>query len=45
VFLTGSAAEITPVAEIQGMYFKPGKVTEQLLSDFSALVRRKNVAA
>jgi branched-chain amino acid aminotransferase len=45
VFLTGSAAEITPVAEIQGMYFKPGKVTEQLLADFSALVRRKNVAA
>ncbi|MEJ0022305.1 MAG: branched-chain amino acid aminotransferase [Alphaproteobacteria bacterium] len=45
VFLTGSAAEITPVSEIQGMYFKPGKVTEQLLSDFSALVRRKNVAA
>lgn len=45
VFLTGSAAEITPVSEIQGMYFKPGKVTEQLLADFGALVRRKNVAA
>ncbi len=44
VFLTGSAAEITPVAEIQGMYFKPGKVTEQLLADFGALVRRKNAA-
>ncbi|HWA23202.1 MAG TPA: branched-chain amino acid aminotransferase [Caulobacterales bacterium] len=44
VFLTGSAAEITPVAEIQGMYFTPGKVTEQLLADFGALVRRKNAA-
>jgi branched-chain amino acid aminotransferase len=44
VFLTGSAAEITPVAEIQGMYFKPGKITEQLLADFGALVRRKNAA-
>lgn len=45
VFLTGSAAEITPVAEIQGIHYKPGKITEQLISDYSAHVRRKNVAA
>jgi branched-chain amino acid aminotransferase len=44
VFLTGSAAEITPVSEIQGLTCKPGKVTEQLLADFGALVRRKNAA-
>jgi branched-chain amino acid aminotransferase len=44
VFLTGSAAEITPVAEIQGLTYKPGKVTEQLLADFASLVRRKNAA-
>ena len=44
VFLTGSAAEISPVREIAGMNFKPGKVTEALLSDFGALVRRKNAA-
>jgi branched-chain amino acid aminotransferase len=44
VFLTGSAAEITPVREIAGMKFTPGKMTEQLIADFSALVRRKNTA-
>jgi branched-chain amino acid aminotransferase len=44
VFLTGSAAEITPVSEIQGLAYKLGKVTELLLSDFAALVRRKNAA-
>ena len=43
-FLTGSAAEITPVREIAGMGFKPGAMTEQLMHDFSALVRRKNTA-
>jgi branched-chain amino acid aminotransferase len=41
-FLTGSAAEITPIREIAGMAFKPGAMTEQLLHDFSALTRRKN---
>lgn len=44
VFLTGSAAEITPVSEIAGMKFKPGHVTEALLADFSAATRRKNAA-
>ncbi len=44
VFLTGSAAEITPVSEIQGLKFKPGKVTEQLMEDFAATTRRKNAA-
>ncbi len=41
-FLTGSAAEITPVREIAGLNFKPGNITEQLMSDFSALTRRAN---
>lgn len=44
VFLTGSAAEITPVAEIAGLTFKPGKITEQLIEDFAATTRRKNAA-
>jgi branched-chain amino acid aminotransferase len=44
MFLTGSAAEITPVAEVAGLYFKPGKVTEQLIADFGALTQRKNAA-
>jgi branched-chain amino acid aminotransferase len=43
-WLTGSAAEITPIAEIAGMSFKPGAVTETLLHDFAAHVRRKNAA-
>jgi branched-chain amino acid aminotransferase len=45
VFLTGSAAEITPVAEIAGMHFKPGKVTEALIADFGALTKRQNAFA
>lgn len=44
VFLTGSAAEITPVNEIAGLKFTPGRITEELLGDFAAHVRRKNAA-
>jgi branched-chain amino acid aminotransferase len=44
VFLTGSAAEITPVREIAGLQFKPASMTEMLLNDFAALTRRKNAA-
>jgi branched-chain amino acid aminotransferase len=44
IFLTGSAAELTPVAEIAGMKFKPGAVTEALMNDYAALTRRKNAA-
>ncbi len=43
-FLTGSAAEITPVREIAGLNFKPSTMSEMLLNDFSALTRRKNAA-
>ena len=39
VFLAGSAAEVTPVREIEGLHFKPGPVTEMLLTDYEALVR------
>jgi branched-chain amino acid aminotransferase len=42
VFLTGSAAEITPVREIAGLNFKPAALTEHLMSDFSTLTRRTN---
>lgn len=42
VWLTGSAAEITPVSEIAGITFKPAGVTEMLMTDFAALTRRKN---
>lgn len=39
VFLTGTAAEITPVGEIDGKKFTVGPVTKQLMADYSALVR------
>ncbi|WP_428375509.1 branched-chain amino acid aminotransferase [Lichenicoccus sp.] len=39
VFLAGSAAEITPVREIDGLQFTPGPITEMLLTDYEALVR------
>ena len=38
VFLTGTAAEITPVREIQGQAFTIGPVTRQLMADFHAAV-------
>ena len=39
VFLTGSAAELTPVREIEGRQYTPGSITEQLLGDYETLVR------
>jgi branched-chain amino acid aminotransferase len=33
-FLTGSAAEVTPVSEIGPWTFKPGKITETLMTDY-----------
>lgn len=38
-FLTGSAAEITPIGEIAGQIYRPGAITEQLMADYSAFVR------
>ena len=39
VFLTGSAAEITPVGEIDGQKFVVGNVTKSLMAAYSALTR------
>jgi branched-chain amino acid aminotransferase len=39
VFLAGTAAEVTPVREISGKSFVPGRLTETLLQDYEALVR------
>ena len=39
-FLTGTAAEITPVGEIDRYTFTPGKVTQALWDDFQAAVRK-----
>ena len=42
--LTGTAAEVTPVGEIDDYRFKPGRITAQLIEDFDHLVRRKAAA-
>ncbi|WP_041320475.1 branched-chain amino acid aminotransferase [Hyphomicrobium denitrificans] len=45
-FITGTAAEITPVSEIGEHRYKPGKITETLLNDYTELVKpKKRVAA
>lgn len=45
-FITGTAAEVTPVSEIGENRYKPGVITEALLNDYTALVRpKKRVAA
>ena len=39
-FLTGTAAEVTPVSEIGPYRFKPGEISETLMNDYSDDVRR-----
>ena len=44
-FITGSAAEVTPVSEIGGQWnFNPGGITKQLMDDYTALVTGKATA-
>jgi branched-chain amino acid aminotransferase len=40
VFLTGTAAEITPVGEIDDRRFTPGAITKALMADFDKAVGR-----
>ncbi len=42
-FLTGSAAEVTPVSQIGDYSFVPGEITRILMDDYSDLVRGKAV--
>lgn len=44
-FITGTAAEVTPVSEIGEHVYKPGAITEALLSDYTALVTPSQRAA
>jgi branched-chain amino acid aminotransferase len=37
-FLAGTAAEVTPIRQIGEQTYAPGKITETLLNDYSALV-------
>ena len=45
VFVTGTAAEVTPVGEIGEHKFTPGNITFALMDDFAKMVRRQPVAA
>ena len=45
VFLTGTAAEITPVGEIDKYKFKVGPITQMLWDDFQKVVRAPAEAA
>ena len=44
-FITGSAAEVTPVSEIAHWTFTPSKITEQLMMDYAAEVQPKGRTA
>jgi branched-chain amino acid aminotransferase len=44
-FITGTAAEVTPVSEIGEYTFKPAAISEMLLNDYMELVRPKRRVA
>jgi branched-chain amino acid aminotransferase len=44
-FITGTAAEVTPVSEIADWRFTPGTITQQLMEDYTAEVQPKGKAA
>ncbi len=44
VFLTGTAAEVTPVRQIGMKHYNPGPITELLVHDYAALVRTASAA-
>ncbi len=43
-FIVGTAAEVTPVAEIAGTIYKPGTISEALLHDYMAAVQPAKLA-
>ncbi|NBO19257.1 MAG: branched-chain amino acid aminotransferase, partial [Proteobacteria bacterium] len=44
IFLTGTAAEVTPVGQIDSKTFPVGPITKQLMDDYSTLVRGGSAA-
>jgi branched-chain amino acid aminotransferase len=44
-FLTGTAAEVTPVSEVGEYRFTPGEISKQLMNDYTAEVTPKQIAA
>ncbi len=45
VFLTGTAAEVTPVGEIDGLRFAPGEITRVLMADYERVTQGKTKTA
>lgn len=45
VFITGTAAEVTPVGRIDDRVFTPASITETLIRDYDALVRGEGRAS
>ncbi|MBX9820262.1 MAG: aminotransferase class IV, partial [Afipia birgiae] len=44
-FITGTAAEVTPVSEIANWKFTPGAISKQLMDDYTAEVTPKGKKA
>jgi branched-chain amino acid aminotransferase len=44
-FLTGTAGEVSPVSEIAQHKYKPGRICELLINDYTAAVQPKREAA
>ncbi len=38
-FIVGTAAEITPINEIKGVFYTPGDITRRIIEDYETLVR------
>jgi len=44
VFLTGTAAEVTPVGQIGNMHFQPGQICRWMIDDFTTLTQAEQAA-
>lgn len=44
-FITGTAAEVTPVSEIGPFAFKPGQISQSLIADYDVAIRPKAAQA
>ena len=45
IFVTGTAAEVTPVGKIDNLHFNVGEITKTLRTDYENLVGRSNTAS
>ena len=44
VFITGTAAEVTPVGQLDDHHFTPGRICEALIADYADIVRNPDAA-